>query len=98
MRKSKTKNDNTVIVSNFTPVDRKGYVIGVPQRGEYEILLDSSKKQFGGSNRSTKKLLKAVKSSAGGFDYSLSIDLYGLSTVYLKRKKQTRKQKTEKRP
>ncbi len=98
MRKSKTKNDNTVIVSNFTPVDRKGYVIGVPQRGEYEILLDSSKKQFGGSNRSTKKLLKAVKSPAGGFDYSLSIDLYGLSTVYLKRKKQTRKQKTEKRP
>jgi len=94
MRKSKKKNDNIIIISNFTPVDRPGYTIGVPQSGEYEILLDSAKKEFGGRKKNTKIKLKAKKAECDGFKYSLSLDLCGLSTVYIKRIKQTRKTKS----
>lgn len=94
MRKAKKKNENVIVVSNFTPVERIGYTIGVPQSGEYEILLDSAKKEFGGNKKNTKVKLKARKQAMDGFSYSLSFDISGLSTIYIKRIKQKRKTKS----
>ena len=95
MRKSKKKNDNVIVISNFTPVDRKAHTIGVPQSGEYEILLDSAKKKFGGEKANKNIVLKAQKGECDGLPYRILIDIDGLSTIYIKRKKQTRNKKME---
>ncbi len=97
MRKSKKKNDNIIIVSNFTPVDRKNYVIGVLQSGEYEILLDSSSEIFGGRKPLKKITLKAKKQEFNSFNYTISLDINGLSTIYIKRKIKPRKTITQRR-
>ncbi len=97
MRKSKKKNDNIIIVSNFTPVDRKNYIIGVKQSGEYEIILDSASKKFGGQKALKKVSLKAKKQEFNSFNYTISLDINGLSTVYIKRKIKPRKTTTQRR-
>ncbi len=91
MRKSKKKNDYVYIISNFTPVSRKDYLIGVKQAGEYEIMLDSAYSKFGGEKQEEKTILKAKKQKFDNFNYTISLDLNGLSTIYIKRKKQMRK-------
>ncbi|MDY3928949.1 MAG: 1,4-alpha-glucan branching protein GlgB [Clostridia bacterium] len=95
MRKGQARGDYTIVVSNFTPVNRKGYKIGVPQTGEYEIVFRSSDVKFGGSGSSRKKNAKAKKEKFDSFNYTIQFDISGLSTVYIKRKKQQR-QKTKK--
>ena len=93
MRRGKAKYNNLIIASNFTPVKRTSYTVGVPTQGEYEILLDSSK-----PSNSEKILIKAIKKPYNDFKYSISIDIEGLSTVYIKKKKITKKiNKTEDR-
>lgn len=91
MRKSKKKNDFITVVSNFTPVCRKGYTIGVKQQGEYEIVLDSAAACYGGEKTDDKVVIKAKKQKFDSFDYTISFDLDGLSTVYIKRKPRARK-------
>ena len=86
MRKSKKKNDHIIVVSNFTPVDRKKYTIGVKQAGEYEIVLDSASKKFGGEKPNRTIMLKAKKQKFNLFNYTISFDINGLSTLYIKRK------------
>ena len=46
------KSDNETIISilNFTPVIREAYRIGVPEAGEYEVLLNSDSSFYSGSN------------------------------------------------
>ena len=39
-----------IAVVNFTPVQRDGYRIGVPQRGAYLELLNSDAEVYGGAN------------------------------------------------
>ena len=91
------QNDNIIIVSNFTPVDRKNYIIGVNQSGEYEILLDSASKHFGGQKSTKKVTLKAKKQEFNSFKYTISLDINGLSTIYIKRKIKNRKTITQRR-
>ncbi len=95
MRKGKSKGSYTIIVSNFTPVDRKGYTIGVPQSGDYEIVLSSADSKFGGNASFRKRTMKAKKEKFENFNYTIHFNISGLSTVYIKRKKQQR-QKTKK--
>ena len=91
MRKGAAKNDYVIAISNFTPIKREKYIIGVPQTGEYEIVLDSSKVCNGDQSNCAKKTFRAQKGKYDAFKYTIEIDLEGLSTVYIKRVKQTRK-------
>src|SRR5205823_13823428 len=38
-----------VVVCNFTPVPRPGYRVGVPEPGNYAELLNSDRRDYGGS-------------------------------------------------
>ena len=91
MRKSKKKNDSVLVVSNFTPVNRENYTIGVKQSGEYEILIDSASEKFGGKKTDKKVIIKAKKQKLDSFDYTITFDISGLSTIYIKRKIKPRK-------
>ncbi|MCR5150603.1 MAG: 1,4-alpha-glucan branching protein GlgB [Clostridiales bacterium] len=73
-----------ISVCNFTPVTRRSYRIGVPKRGSYKVVFSSASPQYGGKGESTALSVKAEKIPSHGFDYSISIDIEGLSFLCLK--------------
>ena len=83
--------NNVLVVSNFTPVERKKYLIGVPSAGEYVVEMDSSWDAFGGSRVKRRVKYKTKKQNFLGFSNVIEINLEGLSTVYIR--KETKKNK-----
>ncbi|MBO5059558.1 MAG: 1,4-alpha-glucan branching protein GlgB [Clostridia bacterium] len=85
MRMSK-KGEKVIVAANFTPVERKKYTINVPDAGEYEVVISSDWKRFGGSSAARKRKYKAVKNkNSQEMPYSIHVDLKGLSVLYLKK-------------
>ncbi|MCX7714189.1 MAG: 1,4-alpha-glucan branching protein GlgB [Clostridia bacterium] len=87
IRKGRAKGDFVVVVLNFTPVARRRYTLGVPSSGEYEIVLCSDSKKYGGATKAASKSYKAKKGEKNGMPYHICLTLPGLSAVYLKKKK-----------
>jgi 1,4-alpha-glucan branching enzyme len=50
VRRAKDPSDFLVVVLNFTPAVHQDYQIGVPEAGEYEIIMNSDSEFYGGSN------------------------------------------------
>ncbi len=75
--------EKLVAVLNFTPVQHKKYVIGVPEDGEYEVVLSTNQKCYGGLGTGSKKC-RAKKKSMDGFPYSIELALPPLTALYLK--------------
>ena len=86
------KNSEEIIsLCNFTNVTRQKYRIGVPKAGTYRVVFSSSLPEFGGRGESTVGSVKAKKIPMHGYDYSIELDIEGLSCMYIKntsRKKQ----------
>lgn len=49
VRYAKDSTDFMIVVCNFTPVGREGYVIGVPEAGEYQEVFNSDNSLYGGN-------------------------------------------------
>jgi 1,4-alpha-glucan branching enzyme len=93
-RRAANGKDNILFVLNMTPVERKGFMVGVPYEGTYTHLLDSAEKQFGGMGSNIPAKIKSIKGLCDYKDYSLTFDLppYGaeiflFQTPKLKKKK-----------
>ncbi|BBF44560.1 1,4-alpha-glucan (glycogen) branching enzyme, GH-13-type [Lachnospiraceae bacterium KM106-2] len=84
VRRGKETKNQLLFIFNFTPVERKDYVVGVPCEGEYTEILNSDAYEYGGSGKVNKKPLKAVQQESNGREYSLSFDLPGLSVLIFK--------------
>ena len=83
-----------VVVCNFCPVLREGYLMGVPKPYWYEPVLTSSDPKFGGDGIMP-KVAKGVKGDWGQFHYTAEFTIPPLSvTYYLPRR--TRKALKEK--
>ncbi len=81
-RGSSTKNQ-LLFVCNFTPVQRDGFMTGVPCAGKYTQILSSDELRFGGTGVKNPKVINAKKVSCDDKDYSIEMDLPPLSvTVY----------------
>ena len=76
--------DFVVCVSNFTPLVRSGYRIGVPQEGSYVELLNTDSVQYGGSGVGLQGEIQTEDIEAHGRPHSLQIDLPPLATIMLK--------------
>ncbi|TMC22911.1 MAG: 1,4-alpha-glucan branching protein GlgB [Chloroflexi bacterium] len=88
MRRSPYEQDTLVFISNFTPVPRHGYRVGVPYAGEYEEVLNSDAACYGGSDlRNTQQML-SEDLYWQSCPHSLMLTLPPLSTITLKRRKQ----------
>ena len=83
LRKDK-KQHELLIAVNFSPIDRKGYTIGVPVAGTYEVLFNSDDEAYGGQGRGNKEPLKTKPVPAHDFKQSLVVDLPPLSGVILR--------------
>lgn len=62
LRKTLDMQDFIIAVFNFSGKDHEKYPLGVPlEDGEYEVILDSNEKRFGGSYQGRKRKYKAIK-------------------------------------
>ena len=70
-----------VVVCNFCPVLREGYIMGVPKPYWYEPVLTSSDPKFGGDGIMP-KVAKGVKGDWGQFHYTAEFTIPPLSVTY----------------
>jgi 1,4-alpha-glucan branching enzyme len=83
MRKSADGRQKVYIISNFTPVPREHFRLGVDEPGEYELLLNSDDSQYWGSGYETQKRLMAESQSWHGRPHSIRFNLPPLATLYI---------------
>ncbi|MEL7655104.1 MAG: 1,4-alpha-glucan branching protein GlgB [Bacillota bacterium] len=81
-RRISKKGDNLIIVCNFSPVSRNNYRIGVPDSGIYKPVFHSGLEKFGGTSDNITNECKTDVIAHNGYEYSLEVDLPGLSTIY----------------
>ncbi|SFC83758.1 1,4-alpha-glucan branching protein GlgB [Butyrivibrio sp. YAB3001] len=67
--------DNILFVLNMTPVERQGFMVGVPFEGTYTKILDSAQKCYGGIGSNVPDKITAVKGLCDYKDYSITMDL-----------------------
>ena len=84
MRKAKDPDNFLVIVCNFTPVQRIGYRIGVPEICFYKEILNSDSQIYWGSNMGNAGGINADEISWHGRPYSINITLPPLSVLIFK--------------
>jgi 1,4-alpha-glucan branching enzyme len=89
MRCSKNVDDTLVFVSNFTPVPRLGYRLGVPNPGEYYELINSDATRYGGSGLENGQLMPSGPIYWQSCPHSILLTLPPLATVILKRRSKT---------
>ncbi|MBE6770626.1 MAG: 1,4-alpha-glucan branching protein GlgB [Ruminococcaceae bacterium] len=78
------KKENEIIsVCNFTNVTRRKYRFGVPNAGTYRVVFSSALPEYGGRGESTVGSVKAKKDPMHGYDYSIEVDIEGLSCMYI---------------
>lgn len=84
-RLGKIKRDTLTIVLNLQPHDYPVFRVGVSQSGEYELLLDSSERQFGGAHDRSMTSFLAEKIPWHGHNFSIQLPLFPLSCLILKK-------------
>ena len=73
-----------IALCNFTNVTRNSYRIGVPEEGTYRVVFSSASPEFGGRGESTVGSVKAKKIPMHGYNYSIELNVEGLSCMYIK--------------
>ncbi|HNP35135.1 MAG TPA: 1,4-alpha-glucan branching protein GlgB [Woeseiaceae bacterium] len=72
-----------VCVSNFTPVTRHNYLIGVPKPGRYSERINSDATEYAGSGLGNLGTVVTSEQAAHGYAVSLSLTLPPLATIIL---------------
>ena len=89
LRKTLDMQDFIIAVFNFSGKDHEKYPLGVPlEDGEYEVILDSNEKKFGGSYQGKKRKYKAIKKSWNYREQYIEIKIAKNSAIFLKYKKE----------
>jgi 1,4-alpha-glucan branching enzyme len=77
------ENSLAIVVSNFTPVPREVYRIGVPLPGFYREAVNTDAARYGGSNVGNLGGVKAESTPSHGQPYSLTLTIPPLATLIL---------------
>lgn len=75
IRWSPTKRNNLLFVCNFTPVERKDYWVGVPQKKQCKLILSSADPAYGGQHHVDNPVFKPVKGECDGRPYHVAYPL-----------------------
>jgi 1,4-alpha-glucan branching enzyme len=89
IRRARDPNDFVIVVSNFTPVVRQGYHVGVPAPGVYRELLNSDSGLYSGSNTINLDPVTSEPGACQGQPHSIVLTLPPLGVIFLKREKET---------
>ncbi|MEZ2126895.1 MULTISPECIES: 1,4-alpha-glucan branching protein GlgB [unclassified Sinorhizobium] len=86
LRSPQDRSSQILIMSNFTPVPRYGYRVGVPIEGHWEVVLNTDAAIYGGSNFGQTEAW-AEGQPAQDKAYSILLTLPPLATVFLRWKR-----------
>jgi 1,4-alpha-glucan branching enzyme len=87
LRVNKKRDEHILVVCNFTPVVRNNYMIGVPEGGYWEELLNSDSTVYGGSGVGNYGGVESNPIPAHGRKYMLTLTLPPLGILIMKAKK-----------
>jgi 1,4-alpha-glucan branching enzyme len=85
VRRSRHPDDFTVMLTNFTPVPRPGYRVGVPAAGWYRELLNSDAAMYGGGNVGNGGGVRSEPVPSHGHGQSIVVTLPPLGFLLLKK-------------
>ncbi|WP_315386113.1 1,4-alpha-glucan branching protein GlgB [uncultured Stenotrophomonas sp.] len=74
---------STLVVCNFTPVARHGYLLGVPSAGAWSEMLNTDSAHYGGGNLGNAGRVNTIARPMHGHAQSLPLTLPPLSVIYL---------------
>lgn len=83
VRQGKGGKDPVIVVNNFTPTPRDGYRLGVPNGGNWEVVLNSNATEFGGSGHGS-VVCTSEPIAWSDQPQSICLDLPGNTTLFLK--------------
>lgn len=75
VRKSESGRNNLLFVMNMTPMRWENYVVPVPKKKKYKLLLNSDDTCYGGNGNTVPEELTAVSEPCHYHDHSVSLDL-----------------------
>ncbi len=75
IRKSADGKKNLLFVLNMTPVERRDYCVGVPNKKKYKLVLNSDEKRFGGNGGEIPADIAALPEACNGKPYRITFDL-----------------------
>ncbi|PCJ31918.1 MAG: 1,4-alpha-glucan branching enzyme [Gammaproteobacteria bacterium] len=81
----KSEQEYVISIFNFTPVPRLNYRIGVPEAGQYRIILNSDSHYYGGSNVENSETIEAENSPWSDKPYSIILNLPPLAGLVLQK-------------
>jgi 1,4-alpha-glucan branching enzyme len=81
VRWSESGKNNLLFVCNFTPIEWKDYRVGVPQKKNLKLILNSNEKRFGGTEDKVTKSFKTEKKPCDGKEYSVAYPMKPYSAV-----------------
>ena len=85
LRKDVSADNSVLIVCNFTPIPRVGYLVGVPSGGYWKELLNSDALEYGGSGMGNMGGTEALSDAIHGRPYSLRLTLPPLGALFLRK-------------
>jgi 1,4-alpha-glucan branching enzyme len=85
LRKGKDGENPVLVVCNFTPVPRVGYMVGVPMGGHWKEILNSDAREYGGSGAGNMGGVEALPEKTHGRPYSLKLTLPPLGALFFKK-------------
>lgn len=83
-RKTVRKEDTLVIVCNFTPMEHKDFMLGVPYAGKYKEIFTSEEARFGGDGKKNKTMKTSKKVECDGRENSIAVYVAPLSISIFK--------------
>ena len=87
LRVDKKKDEYILVVCNFTPIVRHNYMVGVPQGGFWQELLNSDSTAYGGSGVGNYGGVESNPVPMHGRNYMLTLTLPPLSVLIMKKTK-----------
>lgn len=87
VRKGKGSRSDIVVVCNLTPQPHDNYRIGSPQKGKWELLLNSDDPAYHGSGYPVKEEVASDAIASHGREHSLEINLPPLGVIAYKLKR-----------
>ena len=85
LRRGDDPDDIVVVVSNFTPVPREGYRVGVPLAGRYSEIVNTDAADYGGAGIGNLGGVEAREGGAQGRPFHLELTVPPLATIMLRR-------------
>ncbi len=83
LRRGGPQDAPVLVISNFTPVERTDYQIGLPMAGDWTEILNTDAEIYGGGNRGNMGAVEAAPVPHGSHPASARLTLPPLSTIVL---------------